>query len=290
LFAVRDDIARRIVQAVGIKIGSGDQTDLKGDDMSLEAWLLMKEASEFANEPSPKNLRRGREIMERVVKMEPDIAKAYVWLSVLTRLEVQLGSSKDPEADMQKAREAAQKAKELKPDDGGSYTALSNWYIMRGQHDEGVNAIRQAVKLEPGNAPIVGTGAMVYFYAGDYQEAIRHGQRALRMLPRSRLHWIMAQVGSAMQISGDLKGAEKIWREMLSTDPAAFWVGISKQQLAIIAGDRGDDMMGRQLVEEALKAAPYLTQAGMRQRSPMRDPNALDPWLNTLDRLGLPAK
>ncbi len=291
LFAVRDDITRRIVAAVGVKIGSGEQSVLRADQaMGLEAWLLMKEASEFANEPSPENLRRGREIMERVIEMEPDVASTYLWLSVLTRLEVQIGTSENPEVSMQIAWDMARKAKELDPENEGVYAALSNLYVMSGQHDEGIAAIKRAVELGPNVAAVVGTGAMVYYYAGDFDEAIRHGRRALRMLPRSRLHWIMAHKALAQQMNGDLEGAANVWQEILATDPDTYWVGVANLQMALIDAEHGDDAKARKLVADALAAAPYLTQTMIRLSSPMRDPKALDPWMETLDRLGLPAK
>ncbi|MBT4486428.1 MAG: hypothetical protein HOK30_09135 [Rhodospirillaceae bacterium] len=289
LFAVRDDITRRVVAAIGLQIGSGDPSILADNqDISLESWLLMREAAEFANEPSPDNLHRARMILERVVSMEPDLVDVRVWLSVIHRLEVQMGSSEDPAESMRMAWREARKARELGPDHPGPHTALCNLYVMDGDYDQGVAAIKRAVELAPSDAPIVGTGTLTYFYAGDYEAAVKHGRIAMRLMPRSYLHWVMQYTAMALQVLGDMGEAETLYRKILATDASPHWQGRALQQLALVEADRGNDTAARRYIAEALAAVPDLCQSMLRTGMPMRDPTALDPWIETLDRLGLP--
>ncbi|MBT3532352.1 MAG: hypothetical protein HN478_00640, partial [Rhodospirillaceae bacterium] len=55
-----------------------------------------------------------------------------------------------------------------------------------------------------------------------------------------------------------------------------------------VEADRGNDTAARRYIAEALAAVPDLCQSMLRTGMPMRDPTALDPWIETLDRLGLP--
>ncbi len=289
LFAVRDDITRRIVAAIGIQIGSGPQSMLEEDqDVDLEAWLLMREASEFANEPSPDNLRRARVAMERVVKLEPDLVDVHVWLSVINRLEVQSGSSENPEAGMRIAWEEARKAEKLGPDHPGTQAALCNLYVMDGDYEKGIAAIKRAVELAPNSAPIVGTGTLTYFYAGDYGAAVKHGKISMRLMPRSHLHWVIYHTAMALQMLGEAVEAETLYRKVLMTEPDTHWQGWVHLQMALIEAARGDNVKAHGHLADALVAAPYLSQSMLRSTMPMRDQTALDPWLDTLDRLGLP--
>ncbi len=289
LFAVRDDITRRIVAAIGIQIGSGENALLNEDqDIDLEAWLLLREAAEFANEPSPDNLRRARVLLERVVKMEPDLIDVHVWLSVIHRIEVQQGTSEDPESSLRMAWEAARKAEALDSNHPGLLAALCNLYVMDGDHDKGVAAIKRAVELAPSNAPIVGTGTLTYLYAGDYEAAVKHGRLAMRLMPRSHLHWVLHFTAMALQLQGEVAEAEALYQKILATEPGLVFQGWANQQMALIEAARGDETQAGRYLADALEAAPYLTQSMMRGSMPMRDPAALNHWIAELGRLGLP--
>ena len=287
LFAVRDEITRRIVEHITQNIGSGEQIVMpESQNVDLEAWLLVYEAAEHANAPTPEHLALGLKQLARAVELAPDWAQAYMWRSVLLRLEVQFGSSRDPEASMQAAWDSAQKAKTLAPDHPGVYSALAGWHVLRGDFEEGVTAGDRAIELAPTNAPIVGTGAMIHFLVGEPDAAIAYGRQALRLTPGIHLRWIMYWVANAELLLGETDKAEALYREILSGDPEALWIATSNAFLALIEAERGNEDEAARMMAKALELAPYFRASDLLKG--VKDPSSVAPWLETWKRLGMP--
>ena len=136
------------------------------------------------------------------------------------------------------------------------------------------------------SSPVVGTGAMIYVFAGQPHEALRYGQVALRLMPRYRLRWIMAWVAAAYLLLGQIEEAETLFKEMADGDPGPHFAASTKIYLSLIEAGRGHESRARALVSQALELAPYLSVG--RQIGSMRQPALLDAWAETWRRLGLP--
>lgn len=77
------------------------------------------------------------------------------------------------------------------------------------------------------------------------EEAVKHARRAMRLMPRSYLHWIMHFTAMALQLPGNADEAKTLFEIIMAANPSSFWQGCVHQQMALIEAARGNDDRAR---------------------------------------------
>jgi TolB-like protein len=115
IFRVQDDIAGAVVRALKttllVKVGPGDRT------ANLDAYTLFLQGRSLVNQGSASDTRKGAQLLERAVELDPTYGAAWVLLSnALFNLSGYLDTGPDVDHDMKSARAAVQKAIVLDPE------------------------------------------------------------------------------------------------------------------------------------------------------------------------------
>ncbi|MDX1738400.1 MAG: adenylate/guanylate cyclase domain-containing protein, partial [Alphaproteobacteria bacterium] len=116
VLAVMDEITLEIAKALSIELLSDSivGADLKVHTKSLEAWTLYIEAIHYFDQTTEEGNVKSKEILERVVELDPNYSMAWAFLAWTHALGVRYGWSPfKTESSFQKATKLAQKSIEL---------------------------------------------------------------------------------------------------------------------------------------------------------------------------------
>lgn len=185
LFALQDDIVRRVIVELQVKLSEGDHVRVasRGTD-DLEAWLLRLQAMEELYKFTRESTIRTRELLLAAHEKDPKwsrplggIAWSYWW-------EAKNGWIDDPERWIDTGVAYAVRAIELDPDDTLGYMQLGNLVQLRGDHERAIGLRQKAVDIAPNDFQANwGLGSVLY-RAGEPERAIEILRHAMRLSPR----------------------------------------------------------------------------------------------------------
>ncbi len=184
IFAVQDEITKKIVTAMQVKLTEGEQVRAaaKGTD-NLEAYLKYLQASELIYRLNPESNALGRQLTEEAIALDSEYAPAYYALGKVHMLDVWLGTSESPKASIVKAMELLQKALALDDSLAFARSELALVYTVLRQHDKGIVEVEKAVALNPNSADAYNHLGLVLRFAGRPEEAIPALKKAIRLNP-----------------------------------------------------------------------------------------------------------
>jgi adenylate cyclase len=183
IFALQDEITKKVVAAIepslleaeGIRSQHRSPEDLGAWDVVMQAnslfWRLTKHDSEAA-------ITRLRQAIER----HPDYAPAHSMLAFMLLVSRQVGwISMEPEVNEPAA--IAAHAAELDDRDPWAHLALGYVALTRRQTDEAIDEFQHALDLNPNFAAAHGYLCFALALDGRSDQAIPHGEGAIRMSP-----------------------------------------------------------------------------------------------------------
>ena len=188
VFQVQSDIASRVAQALGVALGTGEKKQLaERPTKSLpayEAYLKGDQVSAALAKNDPPTVRKALAFYNEAVALDPDFAQAWARISAANSL-LYTNSTPSPEVS-ERARQAAEKALTLAPNDPESYRAMGSYKRLvlvdpRGAQEQYV----KARSLAPGNSEMVRSLGAVEVSLGHLDAALDQLRDAERLDPRS---------------------------------------------------------------------------------------------------------
>jgi tetratricopeptide (TPR) repeat protein len=176
----------KIITALEVKLTEGEQALVAGSGTdNLDAYLKILQARDLKRHQNIENNHKARRLAEEAIKLDPDYAQAYRWLSGTHLIDVWLGSTKSPRESLRTAMELAKKALSLDNSLGGAHGLLGNIYIMRKEYEKGIREAERAVELEPNGADAHAFLGMGLRFADRAEEAIPILKKAIRLDPHA---------------------------------------------------------------------------------------------------------
>ncbi|MBW2341294.1 MAG: adenylate/guanylate cyclase domain-containing protein [Deltaproteobacteria bacterium] len=217
IFALQDEITIKIITALEVKLTEGEQALVAGGGTdNLDAYLKILQARDLKRHQNIENNHKARRPAEEAIKLDPDYAQAYRWLSGTHVIDVWLDSTKSPRESLRKAIELAKKALSLDDSLGGAHGLLGNIYIMRKDYEKGILEAERAVELEPNGADAHAFLGMWLRFADRAEEAIPTLNKAIRLDPHTP-GWYMHVLAGA-------------YRDIEKHEEATYWAEKAVQQ------------------------------------------------------------
>ena len=151
---------------------------------------------------------------ETFPKAEAAVRRALELDETLSDAHLTLGVYKmNYEWNWSEAEREFKRAIELDPNNEGAHSEYGSYFIRRGRFDEGIAMRKRAMNLAPSSAfPTIANLGAAYYFARQYEEAIKHYQRALEVNPRyARSHLAIAhayvQMGKNEEAITEIKKA-----------------------------------------------------------------------------------
>ncbi len=194
VFAVQDEIAHAVVEALKVKILPGRPSDVNErrttNPEAYNAYLLGKHSFDLG---TADGMRRAVAELDRAVTLEPSYAPGWAWLSVsILNSEVYLspGTPTEVERAARRALEAAERAVALGPDLADSWSARAwmrtslswDWSGARSDFD-------RALALAPRDTNILLRWSHLLGVLGQMDEAIAEGRKVIEIDPLYAWGW-----------------------------------------------------------------------------------------------------
>jgi len=271
IFALQDEITKKIVTALQIKLTEGEQARMWNKEIeNLDVFLKrMESLSVFRKGTIESNIRYGQ-ISKEIIDMAPEASLGYRCLGWHNWMNVMYGKS--PRESKAKAFKLAKKALSLDESNALSHALLGNVYLLMRKYEKAIAAGERAVELEPNGAMIHGLLGMTLYYAGRPDEAIGYLNQGIRLNPFPA-YWYFTMLGRSYMLKGQYEEALTEFKKALHRSPdaltnhrylAAIYVLLDRQEEAEAAAKKVLELHPSFSVKRYAKIVPYKNPADLK--------------------------
>jgi adenylate cyclase len=183
VFELQDQVTSDILAALQVEISEAEEQRLaRRYTDSVQAYEEFLKGWEQLFVGTLESIRRARAHFERAIQIDPRFARAYANLA-LTYTSTQAGLVM-PDASLERAQQLVQKAIELDDTLPQVYWVLAFVKTQLRAYDEALAAIDAAIALDPNNADAYANQAYIMHLRGQPEEAVRLIEQAMRLNPR----------------------------------------------------------------------------------------------------------
>lgn len=226
IFAIQDDIATRIAEALQVSMGISGQPKVMPRSVNPEVYDLYLRARAMHRQRG-EVLLEAVALFEQALAIDPEFAPAWAGLS-------------------------------------HSYIVLPN-YISKEEHQElgdvlakSVDAAERALELDPALPTAIHAMANTLFFRLEWAEAERYYRQALELDPDSAD--IMEDYVSLLTFSGQLEASRKVADRMIELDP---YVPVFQNAMVALLEAQGENELKSKAIGIALEINPDLPNLQM---------------------------
>src|SRR5271154_6583772 len=255
IFAVQDDVTRRIVDALKVTLSPAEKARLADSGTpNIDAYDCYLRGRELLA-VNPKNRERfeqSTKFFMTALELDPGYSQAYASLSLAYNLDYQNRWSDDPDNSLQLAKYNAEQAikkdpKEpfarqvaswaamfakdlaraksevdivlsLNPNSSGGYASLGSIHTYSGRPLDAIPALERATRLDPAFRPgHLHFLGMAYLLAGKYETAAVLLRERILLVPGTDFSRVL--LASALGHLGEVDEARRIWQELQENNP-----------------------------------------------------------------------
>ena len=150
VFAVQSEITEQVVKAMAVTLKASEHDRLFQKHVAnIDAYDAFLRARALVDAPNRENIERGETLFKRAVELDPNFAGGYAGLSFNYSVKARFHYGSSPKDDARKSLELAQMAIKADRQFAWSYIALAGAYLANGNQDAALDAVRQALVLQP---------------------------------------------------------------------------------------------------------------------------------------------
>jgi len=181
IFAVQQDIARRVVGAAAVRLTRFERERALGKPtQSLAAYEYVLRGREVFSHATRESNHEAQEMFQRAIDLDPTYAAAHAELGLSLVEAVTSGWTEFIADDLGRAETLAQKALSLDPASTTAYRLLAVVDLDRGRFDLALDQTGRALEINPSDAESYLTRGTVLVWAGRAAEALPWLEGALR--------------------------------------------------------------------------------------------------------------
>jgi len=300
IFAVQEEITRKIVTALAVQLTVGEQALLgRKDTDNLEAYDYYLRGEDsfhlYKQSLTQEAHAQAQQMFERAITLDPKFAAAYAALGGTYIVEWAMQWSRGPQA-LERAFALAQQAVAL--DDGlpKAHRVLAGVYLFKQQYDQAIAAAERALTLDLNDWESYMVLAATLAFIGRPQEAIGLLEKAMRLNPRRQADYAWA-LGHAYYLTGRYEEAMTALKRRLVRYPndgathvflAATYSELDREAeaRAEMAAAQRHSPPPSSALQESIAASPLET---LRQRLPYKDPAVFERVLAAIAVAATPA-
>jgi len=284
IFAIQDEITKKIITSVHVKLTEGEQGRLyaKGT-ANLDAYLKASEASWYLRQSTKEGLLKAKQLAEDAIALDPNYPSAYSTLGMFYGISIWLGMSKSPTESLKRAIELSQKAIALDESFALAHVGLGYWLTMARQYDKAIAEGELAMALEPGSADVIQNYAMILTYAGRFEEAIPLFREALRLNPMPPNSYYR-HFGLTLREAGHYEEAIAVTKKAIDREPNDLLAHVGMAVHYTYAGRMEE---ARATAKEVLRIKQNFSADQFGKVIPMKDPAVTARIVEALKQAGL---
>jgi len=152
VFAIQDEIARTVTDALSITLGVSHTTETTGLTEDVEAYDLYLRGRAFYHRSGPAELEHAGALFQQALSRDPDFSRARAGLITTYAYELIYVPERRPEAE-QAIVQAATEGHNRAPDDWATYQAAAVLHMVRYEWKDAEDAFNRAAARTPASVP-----------------------------------------------------------------------------------------------------------------------------------------
>jgi TolB-like protein len=266
IFAVQDEIAGAIVQALRIRLLGAVVSSREGGTETLEAYQLYLQAVSAFNLATRESLDSAERLLKQAIMLDPNYGRAWSrlgWVAYTKSIQ----SNKPNIEAYEEGRQCAERALQLSPQLADAHALLQLVFVQADKDWAAAEAEgRKALALDPSNSEVLFGAGWFASVQGRYEEGERMYRKAL---DRDPLNYILVDgIAENYYRTGRLADAEHILRAHIEREPRSTWSRAMLSRVLLVQGnpDAALAMLQEELDEGARIAyLPIMLQGTGRQ-------------------------
>ncbi|NNC99134.1 MAG: adenylate/guanylate cyclase domain-containing protein [Gammaproteobacteria bacterium] len=225
VFDIQSEVAQHIAKALAVTIKAGEHERLfLKHTTSIDAYDQFLRARRLVDSPGKDDIRKAEGLFKRAIELDPNFASAYAGLSFNYSVKARFRFSDSPDEDKQHALEFATKAIEIDPELAWAFIALGGAHLANGEPAAAVEAVRQALILQPNSYEANLFIGLYLQFAGESAKAVEHLELAQRLNPVDTVRKL-SFLGMAYFMNGNYEKSAAIWKKRMEKFPVANVIG-----------------------------------------------------------------
>ena len=285
VFALQDDVNRKIVEALEVSLTAADEKRFNQVETIVpEAYDRLLLGIEQYNTFNREALAEARVFFGQAVALDPNYARAYANIALTHATDVNFFWSTNREESIRLGLEFAQKALALDETIPQIYLTRSILYLSQHQHQAAMEAAKRTIEAHPNYADGHATLAFISSYSGEFDQALEALIRARQINPQSTGIYLAVE-GRVLFLAKRYDEALPLLEESVDRNP-----GFDSAHLNLAATyaklDRLDDAAWS--VDEALAISPNISLERLRRDSLYAHESDKDHYYGALRKAGVP--
>jgi TolB-like protein len=270
IFAIQDEITLTIATELQVELTEGEQAKLRYTTTdNLAAWTAFTRGVSCFRNVSADIYVQARKYFTAALEADPNSSQIHAMLACTHAIEGRFLWTEDPEKSMQQAKELADRALEIDPDNADAWGALGYRHMGRWELDESIAAYGQAVSRAPYHADLHALFALALTFAEKPDEAIVAVKRAVELNPLDP-GWYSGVLGHALRYARRFDEALTILNDYNQRNP-----GFGVVDIVLTYADMGDVEKSRQYAGILLSTRPEFTVSNWALTQNCLDPDRL---------------
>jgi len=180
IFAIQDEIARSVVDALGLSLTQREERRLlERSTNNVPAYEFYLRGRKLFQKWTRQNIELARKMFQRAIELDPDFADAWAGLATA---HVHL-FGRDNEPHLEKAREASDHALKLDPESAEAHVAAGQGFSMEQRYVDAAKEFERAIELDPALFDAYYYYGRACFKSGDSDKSLRLFQQAQDVRP-----------------------------------------------------------------------------------------------------------
>ncbi|MBI3800740.1 MAG: tetratricopeptide repeat protein [Deltaproteobacteria bacterium] len=283
IFAVQDEVTRKIVAALEVKLTEGEQQRLgRAPTENLEAYDYYLRGLECHALTTEEANAQAQQLFAKAIQLDPQFAIAHAYLGWTYFEDWVLGWNQKAET-LVGAAHWAQRALALDRTLSDGHRLLGTIHLWKKEYEQAIAEVEQAITLDPNCADSYVALGDVLNWVGRPEEAIELIEKGMRLNPQYPT-WYVWDLGHAYYLAGRYEEAITTLKRVLIRNPNFM---PPHAYLCTIYVELGRTEEAQSEGAEFRRLTPHFSLTKLRQRLPYKDPAVLERVLAAARQAGL---
>ena len=283
IFALQDRVTQQIVAALAPKLTTAERSRLgQQETSSVEAYEDFLRGFALWHEYRKNSAEMAREKFERAIALDPNYARAYVWLAWTYFVDWEFQWT-EGSSSLARAVDTARKAIALDDSLSDAHTILGWASLWEKQHDVAIAELERAVVLDPNSEWAYGFLGEGLNLSGRPNEAIGLIKKAMRLDPHYP-PWLVHHLAHSYFLLRQYDEAIAALRDSLHRNPNFL---PARRLLAVVYSEVGREEEARDEVTEILRISPAASLQHWSDRTPYKNQLELERFIGGLRKAGM---
>ena len=289
IFAVQDEVTRRIVDALKIKLSPGEAARLDAvettNSKAHDFFLLGREVL-WGTIRNRETFERSIDLFEKAIAEDPSYGEPYAGLAMAQILNWQFHWTDDWSQSLEKAERYVGLALQKSPQVAFVHYVASVFYLWKKDLDRSAAEADAALNLSPNYAQAHNSRGIVNIYGGEPLAAVPHIEQAIRLDPVFKHLYICTFSVRPILSPANSTPPRRCSRSVSSSAPKT---DLSRAFLAVALGHLGEAEEAGRVWRELMEINPKYSFAEHVGRLPFRNQADVDRLAEGLSKAGINA-